>query len=65
MGAFDNIKNKVTDMAKEHGDKLEGATDAALDKGADLIDDKTGGKFSDKIQQGRDIVDGKIGEENA
>lgn len=65
MGAFDNIKNQVTDMAKEHGDKLESATDAALDKGAELIDDKTGGKFSDKIQQGRDIVDGKIGEENA
>lgn len=65
MGMFDEIKNKAADALKQHGDKVEGATDSALDKAAGAIDDKTGGKFSGQVEQGRDFIDGKIGEENA
>lgn len=64
MGMFDEMKNKAADLAKEHGDKLEGVTDSALDKAAEIADEKTGGKFGDQIQQGRDMIDGHIGEEN-
>lgn len=60
MGMFDKIK----EAAAEHGDKIEGVTDNALDKASEMIDEKTGGKFSDQIQQGRDIADSHIGEEN-
>lgn len=63
MGMFDSIKNKATDLARGNADKVEQATDAALDKAADVVDDKTGGKFSSQVQQGRDAADSQIGEE--
>ena len=50
MGAFDNAKDltdKVTDGTEETVDKLDGV----IEKVADKVDDKTGGKYSDKIDQ--------------
>lgn len=41
MGFIDKIKNTVA----SHGDKA----DDAIDKVADIVDDKTGKKHSDKI----------------
>ena len=41
MGLFDKAK----DLAGKNADKLEDA----IDKAADIADDKTGGKHSDKI----------------
>lgn len=55
---FDEIKKKVSDVL---GD--EKTTDDALDKGADFINSKTGGKYADKVKQGRDAADGKVGDE--
>ena len=56
---FEKLKNKAKGLAKDHGDKAEGA----IDKGADIIDDKTGGKHTDKIEAGadkaKDLLDGK------
>ncbi|MFJ8824286.1 antitoxin [Streptomyces sp. NPDC102467] len=55
MGFLDNLKaklspakDKVTELAQQHGDKI----DQGLDKAAKAVDDKTKGKYSDKIQQG-------------
>ncbi len=48
MGLFDKAK----DLAKEHGDKLDGA----IDKAADAVDAKTGGKYSDKIDRAADAA---------
>ncbi|MEE1825079.1 antitoxin [Streptomyces sp. BE20] len=45
---FENLKNiadKATDLAREHS----GAIGQGLDKVADVIDGKTDGKYSDKI----------------
>ncbi|MEV3859790.1 antitoxin [Streptomyces sp. NPDC050095] len=57
MGFLDNLKaklspakDKVNDLAQQHGDKI----DQGLDKAAKMVDDKTKGKYSDKIQQGTD-----------
>jgi hypothetical protein len=48
MGMFDKIKQKAGDLAGKHGDKLgEGAQ-----KAGDLADKKTGGKYSEQIDQG-------------
>ncbi|MEW1641302.1 antitoxin [Streptomyces sp. NPDC091219] len=55
MGLMDNwkaklapAKDKVSDLAQQHGDKIE----SGLDKAAKMVDEKTKGKYSDKIQTG-------------
>ncbi|MBO1335815.1 antitoxin [Streptomyces sp. VRA16 Mangrove soil] len=62
MGFLDSIraklnKDKVSDLAREHGDKI----DQGLDKAAKMADDKTKGKYSDKIQQGADKAKDTLG----
>lgn len=64
MGFLDDIKSKAAglkgtaeDLVKEHDDKIEGA----IDKAAELVDDKTGGRHTDKIDKAhakaKDAVD--------
>ena len=55
MGLIDNLKaklgpakGKVSDLAQQHGDKI----DRGLDKMAKTVDEKTKGKYSDRIQSG-------------
>jgi len=63
MGFLDDMKDTagkaadaVNDLADEHGDEAK----QALDKAADVVDDKTGGKYSDKIETGVDKADEAI-----
>ncbi|MER6115153.1 antitoxin [Streptomyces sp. A0642] len=64
MGFMDNLKaklspakDKVSDLAQQHGDKI----DQGLDKAARTVDAKTKGKYSDKIvtgtQKAKEAVD--------
>mgnify|MGYP000855353359 CR=1 FL=1 len=46
MGFLD----KVTDAVADHADEAE----KVIDKAADLVDDKTGGKYDDQIGTGVD-----------
>ncbi|MCX6400786.1 MAG: antitoxin [Propionibacteriales bacterium] len=46
LDKFKGAKDKAVDAVAEHGDKIE----AGIDKAADFVDDKTGGKYSDKIE---------------
>ncbi|MER7519809.1 antitoxin [Streptomyces sp. NPDC126499] len=55
MGLLDSLKaklapakDKVSDLAKEHGGKVE----HGLEKAARVVDEKTKGKYSDKIESG-------------
>ncbi|MFE1861133.1 antitoxin [Streptomyces anandii] len=55
MGLLDNMKarigpakDKVADLAQRHG----GSIGHGLDKAAKLVDEKTKGKYSDKIHAG-------------
>ncbi len=55
MGLLDNLKaklapakDKVSDLAQRHGGKVE----HGLDKAAKVVDEKTKGKYSDKIHTG-------------
>ncbi|MGW5331121.1 antitoxin [Streptomyces bauhiniae] len=57
MGLFDNVKaalgpakDKVTDLARQHGDKVQ----HGLDKAAQVVDERTKGKYTDKIHAGTD-----------
>ncbi|WP_426366607.1 antitoxin [Streptomyces sp. E-08] len=64
MGLLDSLKaklapakDKVADLAQQHGEKI----DHGLDKAAKMVDEKTKGKYSDKIQSGtgkaKDAID--------
>lgn len=57
MGIFDKAK----DLANEHNEQV----DQAIDKAAEIIDQKTGGQQTDKIregaQQAKDAVDDASG----
>jgi hypothetical protein len=62
MGFLDKAKDALTKAVDEHGDKIKQGADQA----GKLIDDKTGGKHTDKIEQGKqkledalDKLDGK------
>ncbi|WP_405882947.1 antitoxin [Streptomyces sp. NBC_01136] len=55
MGLLDHLKtrlapakDKVSDLAQQHGEKVT----HGLDKAAKVVDEKTKGKYSDKIQTG-------------
>ncbi|MDQ0764397.1 antitoxin [Streptomyces canus] len=64
MGLLDNVKaklspakDKVSGLAQQHGDKVR----HGLDEAAKIVDEKTKGKYSGRIQTGtgkaRDAVD--------
>jgi hypothetical protein len=55
MGLFDNLKaklgpakGKVSGLAQQHGDKIQ----HGIDRAAKVVDERTKGKYSDKIQSG-------------
>ncbi|MFF9086499.1 antitoxin [Streptomyces sp. NPDC014991] len=55
MGLMDNMKaklgpakDKVSDLARQHGDKVQ----HGIDKAAKAVDERTKGKYSDRIQAG-------------
>ncbi|MEV6022258.1 antitoxin [Streptomyces sp. NPDC052036] len=48
MGLVDNLMAKVTNFAQQH----EGKVDRGLEKAAKMIDEKTKGKYSGKIDTG-------------
>ena len=52
MGLMDNV-NKAKDMLKGNSDKVSDA----VDKATDMVDDKTGGKHTDKLDKVDQAVD--------
>lgn len=52
MGFLDKAKDAAADAVDKHGDKIGGA----VDKAALVIDEKTGGKHTDKLTAGADKV---------
>ncbi len=57
MSQFDNLRDKATEFAEENPDKVEQGSDAVGDK----LNDATGGKFEDQIQQGQDALSDQFG----
>ncbi|MEH0575184.1 MULTISPECIES: antitoxin [Streptomyces] len=63
MGLLDNLKaklapakGKVSDLAQQHGGKIQ----HGLDKAAHVVDEKTKGKYSNKIHTGTDKAKGAM-----
>ncbi|MFJ3641142.1 antitoxin [Streptomyces sp. NPDC090108] len=50
MGLLDNMKDKMSDLARQHGDKVQ----HGIDKAAQAVDERTKGKYSEKIHAGTD-----------
>ena len=62
MGFLDKLKKQATKAVDDHGDKVA----QGIDKAAGVVDKKTKGKYTDKIETGRgkakdalDKLDGK------
>jgi hypothetical protein len=47
-----NLADTAKGLAEEHADKV----DAAVDKVAEVVDEKTGGKYTDQITSAADKV---------
>jgi hypothetical protein len=64
MGFLDDAKEKVHDLLHGNEDKA----DAAIDKAADVVDDKTGGEHAEQIdaaaEKAKDAVD-SLGDDTA
>jgi hypothetical protein len=61
---FDNLKDKAEGLVDQQGDKVgEG-----IDKAGDLVDEKTGGQYTDKVDQGqqglKDALDNLDGQDD-
>ncbi|WP_426568433.1 antitoxin [Streptomyces canus] len=63
MGLLNNLKakltpakGKVSDLAHQHGDKIQ----HGIDKAAKVVDDRTKGKYSNKIHTGTDKAKGAM-----
>ena len=54
MGFLDDAKKFID----EHDDQV----DQAIEKAGDLVDDKTGGKYADKVDKVQDIAEEKTGD---
>ena len=52
MGIFDKAK----DALSEHSEHV----DSGLDRVGDLIDEKTGGKYADRVDQGQEVAGDKV-----
>ena len=55
MGFLDKLKG----LAGQHEEKIEGA----IDKVAEVVDEKTGGRHTDKIEKGVETAKGLVGDE--
>lgn len=63
MGLFNNLKGKlapakgkVSDLAQRHEDKIQ----HGIDRAAKVVDERTKGKYSDKIHSGTDKAKGAM-----
>jgi hypothetical protein len=57
MGIFDKAKDALSDHPEQ--------VDQGIDKIGDLADDKTGGKYADKVDQGQDLAKDRLGKDPA
>ncbi|MEU0742289.1 antitoxin [Streptomyces sp. NPDC006134] len=56
MGLLDKAKGKVADLAQQHGDRIQ----HGLDRAAKAVDEKTKGKYSDRIRTGTGKAKGAV-----
>lgn len=55
-GKAEELKDKATELIQENSEKISGA----IDQAGDFIDEKTGGKFADKVDKVQDGAKGLL-----
>ncbi|PQZ95791.1 antitoxin [Arthrobacter sp. MYb227] len=55
-GKAEELKDKAADLIQENSEKITGA----IDQAGDFIDEKTGGKFADKVDKVQDGAKGLL-----
>lgn len=58
--AMSDFTDKAKDFADEHDDKV----DQGLQQAGDKVDDRTGGKYADKIEKGVDDAQRRTGDDD-
>ncbi|CAL9549620.1 hypothetical protein SUDANB58_04418 [Streptomyces sp. enrichment culture] len=56
MGLLDKAKGRVADLAQQHGDRIQ----HGLDRAARAVDERTKGKYSDRIRTGTGKARGAV-----
>ena len=59
MGIFDEIKDKAEELKDKASELIKGhedEVDGAIDKAGDVVDEKTGGQFADKVDLAQEKV---------
>jgi hypothetical protein len=62
VGTFDELKNKGQQLAEDHPEQAEKASDQAIDKGGDAADQATGDKYGKQVDSAQEKADGAIGQ---
>lgn len=62
MSMFDNLKDKATEAAGRHPDKVEQFSDQGIERAGDLADERTGGKFAEHTDKVQAAGDERIGD---
>lgn len=57
---FKNLADRALDLARQNADKV----DDVIDKAGDLVDDRTGGKYADKVDSAQDAAKKAVRKEN-
>ena len=57
MGFLDDAMDKAKGLIDEHDEKV----DDAIEKAGDLVDDKTGGKYEDKVDIAQEKANDALG----
>ncbi|MFI8975930.1 MULTISPECIES: antitoxin [Nocardia] len=53
---FKNLAGKAMDLAAQHADKVDGV----IEKAGDVVDEKTGGKFSGQVDSAQEAAKNAI-----
>lgn len=57
MGLMDDLGGKAKDLADQNPDKLK----EGVEKAGDFVDEKTGGKYADKVDQAQQAAEDRLG----
>lgn len=60
MGLMDNVKGLI-DKGKQFAEQNPDKINDAIDKAGDLADEKTGGKYADKVDKAQDAAKKQLG----
>ena len=62
MSMFDDLKGKAEKAAADHPEQVEKVSDQAVERGGDVVDDRTDDRYADKVDKAQAAADERLGE---